>query len=419
MTAPRLTRATRLLITGSTVSALGTGLILPLTLIYLHQVRGIQLPVVGLLLTMSAVAGLITGPVAGILLDRFGPRVVMVAAAAGQGLGEGGLAWSHSAVTAIPPLLLIGACTVPSYPASATMMAGINPDSATQQRAFAVNFTGVNAGVGIGGAVGALVASTRHPGSFQALFLGNAIMCLAVAVLFSRLPDRRPDRDAHATGAQQAGYAEVLGDPGLRMALIAVLVLALTGYAALDAGLPAYATVVARVPVRVVALALTVNTAFIVGTQLLMLRLIRAMRRTQALAAIGLIWALAWVLFGLTALPAAPGWRIAGVFAFSALFGLGETFMAPTVNPLINNLAGERVRGRANALTSSAYSVAFVISPAICTSMIAAGLAAAWIAMLSVGCLSIVLLAGLLSRRLTGEQNQIAPVPAIPEPAPA
>ena len=38
MTADRLSAHTRLLIAGDGVSSLGTGLVLPLTLIYLHQV---------------------------------------------------------------------------------------------------------------------------------------------------------------------------------------------------------------------------------------------------------------------------------------------------------------------------------------------------------------------------------------------
>ncbi len=44
MTRTSLSRATWLLIAGEGVSAVGTGLVLPLTLIYLHQVRGIALP---------------------------------------------------------------------------------------------------------------------------------------------------------------------------------------------------------------------------------------------------------------------------------------------------------------------------------------------------------------------------------------
>jgi hypothetical protein len=44
MTGTRLPRATWLLIAGDAVSARGTGLVLPLALIYLHQARGIPLP---------------------------------------------------------------------------------------------------------------------------------------------------------------------------------------------------------------------------------------------------------------------------------------------------------------------------------------------------------------------------------------
>ena len=59
MNVTRLPRTTRLFLVGNTVSMVGTGLVLPFLLIYLHQVRGIALPVVGALLAGVAVAGLI------------------------------------------------------------------------------------------------------------------------------------------------------------------------------------------------------------------------------------------------------------------------------------------------------------------------------------------------------------------------
>jgi hypothetical protein len=46
------------------------------------------------------------------------------------------------------------------------------------------------------------------------------------------------------------------------------------------------------------------------------------------------------------------------VFTFTGLFGLGETFMSPTMAPLVNSLADERVRGRANSLSGMANSLA-------------------------------------------------------------
>lgn len=405
MTRTRLTRATWLLIAGDAVSALGTGLVLPLTLIYLHQVRGIALPEVGLLLTGSGVVGLVAVPLAGVALDRFGARTVLTVVLAGQALGEAGLAWAHSVPSAVPATIALGASLGPSFPAFQTMLAGINRDPARQQHAFAVNFTGVNAGIGVGGAIGAAVVDIRHPASFQLLFLANALSCVIFALLVCALPNVR---GTHESGRPKASYREVLANRRLRTVLLAMLVLAFTGYAAMDSGLPAYATVEARVSAHVVALSITLNTAIIVGSQLLVLRVVRRLRRSRALAAIGLIWAVSWVVFGLSALPRSPGPRIACVLAFSGLFAVGETFMAPTVPPLVNSLADDRIRGRANALASVAYSVAFVASPAICTGLIATGLAAVWIGLLCVGCLGTVLLGLRLGSQLTPHQDRLA-----------
>ena len=47
MPAIRMSPATRLFLAGNTVSMLGTGLVIAFILIYLHQVRGVALPVVG------------------------------------------------------------------------------------------------------------------------------------------------------------------------------------------------------------------------------------------------------------------------------------------------------------------------------------------------------------------------------------
>ena len=404
MTTARLPRSAWLLIAGDAVSALGTGLVLPLTLIYLHQVRGIPLATVGLLLAVSGAISLVTVPLAGVALDRLGAGTVLVIVLAGQAAGEGSLAIAHSAGTALPAVILLGCSLGPAFPAFQTMLAGLNPEPAAQQRAFAMNFTGLNAGIGLGGGIGAAVVSIGHPGSFQALFGANALSCLIFAVIVTRLPNVH---GKHEPGQPKASYREVLANRRLRTVLLAVLMLAFTGYAALDSGLPAYATVEAGVSVHVVALSITVNTAIIVASQLGVLRLVRRLRRSRALALIGLIWAVSWAIFGLSAWPAATGLRIACVLAFNALFAVGETVMAPTTAPLLNSLANDRIRGRANALSSLAYSVAFVVSPAICTSMIAAGLAAAWIGLLCLGCLGTVALSLRLGRQLGPSEDRL------------
>src|SRR5690242_2253411 len=151
----------------------GNGLVIAFTLIYLHQARGIALPVVGLLLTAGAAAGLLAVIVSGVLLDRLGARQVLTGIVLGQAAAQVLLAWAHNAATALPALLLYGATWAPMFPAIATMIAGLSPEPETQRRAFAINFTTQNAAIGLGTTVGAIVANVQHPGTFQALFLAN------------------------------------------------------------------------------------------------------------------------------------------------------------------------------------------------------------------------------------------------------
>lgn len=400
----RIPRPATIAIAGDAIAALGTGLILPLTLIYLHQVRGLRLPVVGALLALQAAVGLVAVPFSGALMDRIGARKVLAGALIGQAVGSVGLAWTHSVLTAIPVMVIFGGSLAPRFPAFMTLLAGLTPRPDEQQRAFAVNFTVINAGIGLGGVIGAAVASVRHSASFQALFIGNSVCCLLFMVVLVYLPDVRPPRSPQDA---KVGYRHVLANRPLRAVVIATLVLAFTGYAALDAGLPAFATVEAHTSVRVVALALAANTALIVVAQLFVLRLVRTLRRSRALAMIGLIWAVSWAVFGLAGLSLPHTERIACILGFAALFGLGETFMAPTISPLVNSLADDATRGRANALSTGVYSLAFVVSPTISTNLIAAGLAGLWIGLLCAGCLATVGIGFRLGRRLTAEQDRV------------
>src|SRR5258708_12464156 len=101
----RMSPATRLFLAGNTVSMLGTGLVIAFILIYLHQVRGVALPVVGGLLTASAGAGLLVVPLVGILLDRIGARPVLTGIVVGQAAAHVLLASPHNPPTPSPPLL--------------------------------------------------------------------------------------------------------------------------------------------------------------------------------------------------------------------------------------------------------------------------------------------------------------------------
>ena len=404
---PRLDPVVRRYLVSVAVARFGTGLTMPFTLILLHQVRGIPLPTVGLLLALPGVVGLGAVPVSGALVDRLGPRTVLRGCLAMQAVGSALLAFAATPGAALVALLLTGVGLGPSFPAGNALLAGLvhRPDQA--QRAFGVQFTAINAAIGLGGLVGAGVVDVHRATTFVVLFLAAAGAAAVQAVLLPAAPAPAQDPEA-----DPPSYREVLADPVFRKLCLVSLLFAMTGYAALDSGLPAFATVVGHASASTVALAFTVNTVLIVALQLPALRLLRHWRRTRALAVAALVWGLSWALLGVSQ----ATWA---VLLFGAAFGLGEVFMAPAMQPLVNALASDRLRGRYNALSGAMFSVAFVVSPALSALLIGNDLGWLWLSGLVVGSLLSAAVVLRLREALTEEQDGRLPVlVATPAPVP-
>ena len=346
-------RAVRRLIAGVAVSSFGNGLTLPFTLILLSEVRGIALPTVGLLLAVPGVVGLLAVPVSGTLVDRLGPGSVLRVAIVAAGRRERRArrrrrprarrcrpsccsAWGSGRRSRRPARCSPAWCAEPSEVA----------------RAFGVQFTVLNASIGLGGLAAAAVVDVDRPVTFVVLYLGNAVTCLVYALLLPRpAPQRVPE--AHE---EQPRYREVLADPVFRRVCVVSLLFALTGYSALDGGVPAFARVVGSVSPQAVALLFAVNTAVIVGGQLAVLRLLRdaggAAPRWR-----GPRWSGRRPGRCCSPCPSCrPAGRVAAVLAYGGVFGLGETLMAPVLGPLVNALATDRLRGRYNATQGATFS---------------------------------------------------------------
>ncbi|MCW2606832.1 MAG: major facilitator superfamily 1 [Frankiales bacterium] len=410
----RLPPAVRRLIAGVAVSSFGTGLTLPFTLILLHEVRGIPLPTVGLLLAVPGVVGLCAVPVSGTLIDRLGARAVLRAALVLQAGGSALLAVADTPLQALPAVVLVGLGLGPSFPAGNALLSGLVGTTAGAARAFGVQFTVLNASIGLGGLAAASIIDVERPRTFVILYAANALACLVYAAVLPR-PAARRVAEAHE---DEPSYREVLADPVFRRVCLVSLLFALTGYSALDGGVPAYARVVGAVSPQAIALLFVVNTAVIVLGQLAVLRLLRDVRRSTALAGAALVWALAWAL--LLAVPALPGpGRVAAVLLYGGVFGLGETLMAPVLGPLVNALATDRLRGRYNAVQGATFSIAFVVGPAVSALLVGSGLGLVWVGLLVAGALASAALATRLRRRLTREQDGVGHVLVPADPAQA
>ena len=84
--------------------------------------------------------------------------------------------------------------------------------------------------------------------------------------------------------------------------------------------------------------------------------------------------------------------------ASAIALGLGEVLLAPSVGPLVNELAPAQLRGRYNAVNAVNLSLGTIIGPAL-VAVLYTGSGAAWLfAALIAGCLGA---AALSARKLT------------------
>ncbi|WP_255510073.1 hypothetical protein [Micromonospora sp. AP08] len=215
------------------------------------------------------------------------------------------------------------------------------------------------------------------------------------------------------------GYLAVLRDRPFRRLVIFGLVLTTCGYAQIEVGFTAYAIRVAEVTPRVVAWALAGNTVMIVLSQLVVIRRTEGRSRTAALAAVGAVFATAWLVLGAAGLIGTGNALVAalGVVACAAIFGFGETMLSPVMPALTNALATE-LPGRYNAMSSMIFGVSGIIGPVTAGPLIGAADGKIWVAVVVGGCLTASLVALSLRPLLSATQDgRSAPAPAR-EPAP-
>ena len=363
---------------------IGTGLVLPFWVVYLHEIRGFGLDSVGLLMGLLSAAGfLVVGP-GGALIDRVGPRRTMLASLVMSCVGELVMAFATTLPAAVVGLSLVGASFGLSWPSSQSLVASIVP-SPIRQRYFGMNFALLNLGIGIGGVAGGLVADVHRPLTFQLMYVvESASYVPAMVLLLGPLrhaggPARRP---AQVGPAAPVGYLSLLRRPAVLSLTMLSFATAFVGYAQLNAGMPAYARAVSEVSTRGLGWAFAANTLVIVALQLVVLRRIEGRRRTRVVVVMSLLWAAAWLLLaGSSLVPGTVGATLL-VAGCASVFALGETLMQPSLPAMVNDMAPDHLRGRYNAVTSVGFQAASVAGPPVAGFLVGRGLGSVWIGLL-------------------------------------
>ncbi len=383
-------RAWRLILVATLVSALGSGLTLPYLIVYLHDIRHVGLPVAGLVVAGGAVSGLVVGTLSGSVGDRLGVGRVLGTGVILSSVGTAALAGVHSAPEAALAVAVTGCGDAVLWPALNALVATLVP-AAGRARAYGLRFGVLNAGLGAGALIGGFAVSLRRPGSFEAVYLLDALSTLVaglvvVAGLWRSGGLPRPAAPAPGDTPAAGGYRAVLADRRFVAWLACSVLFILFGYSQLDGAWAAFATGVVHPPPRVVGIGFGVNTSVIVCSQLGVTRLTRRWRRSRLLAAVGGCWCLAWAVTGLaswSALAGAPADVALG--AALGVFALGETFLSPVAGALPNDLAPEHLRVRYNALASTVWSVGGLVGPPLAGVLLGSGAPLSWDVVVAAG----------------------------------
>jgi predicted MFS family arabinose efflux permease len=335
------------------VNRAGT-MVLPFLTLYLTYERGLTPVEAGRVLSLFGIGSVAGSVVGGWLSDRLGPfraqQISLIASGAGF-LVLGTLERTPAISVAVLGLSVVSEAFRPAVMAACAEVAPVE----VRARAFALLRLAVNLGLGIGPAVGGLLALR----AYFWLFVGDALTCwLAAALLVVARPARRaaarPEPAAGAGGGPSP--RSPWSDRPFLLLMLLVVVLA-TAFFQILSTLPLHLRQVYGFREDAVGMLLAFNPALIVLFEMV---LIHAVERRRPLPLIGLGSFLVCAGFALMPFGSSLAFAALTILIWSA----GEMLALPLINAVVAERAGGGRRGRYMGLYTMAFSVAFVFAPA-------------------------------------------------------
>ncbi|WP_407555688.1 MFS transporter [Streptomyces sp. Pv4-95] len=387
--------------TSTLINRLG-GFVATFLALYLTVERGYSASYAGLVGALYGLGGVVSSIGAGVLTDRLGRRPTMLIAQLSTAASVALLGFMTDPVAIAAVACLVGMASNASRPAVQAMMADIvAPED--RVRAFSLNYWAINLGFAISSTAAGLIA--QH--GYLALFLGEATLVLACAlVVFRKLPESRPDAGRETGPEGPAGVAPA------RVSMLTVLrdgrFMTVVGLNLLLALLFQQAYV--SMPVSMgqdgfssadFGLVIAINGVLIVLLQIPVTRFIE--HRSPAMLLIGSAL-LAGYGFGLTALAGSVAMYAVAV----AVWTLGEIINSPTQMGLVVRLSPVHGRGRYQGMYALSWSIASLAAPLLGGAVIDGyGADALWAGCAVVGTVAAVGY-GLLLRKVPGQTEPVA-----------
>ncbi|MDX3236347.1 MFS transporter [Streptomyces sp. ME03-5709C] len=405
------TPAGRRLAAGAAVDSVGSGMFLAASTLYFVTVVGLPAARVGLVLSVAAVAGLLSPVPLGRLADRVGPVRVYVALLALRGLGYAGFAliddfWSYAVLICVLTALDRGCSPLQQ------VVVGIVEGGQNQTRTMASIRSVRNIGLTAGFLLAGAVLAIQERAAFVALFLANAATFWVIAAVVEQLrrraaavPPAAPAPQADAAEPQPAAVRSPFRDLRFMLFTVSNGVLSLHD-SVLFVLLPLWLTTATDAPSSAVSVLLAANTVLTVLLQVYVARFAETTAGALRLVPVALVP----LLVSCAAFAGAehvPVWPAAACAVLAVvLLTVGENLHSIAVWNLSYELSPAPARSRYLAAFSLGMTGQQIIGPVLMTGVLLPLGTAGWAVLAAVFALAAVVV------RATGAPRA-TPAPAL------
>ncbi|NGO84461.1 MFS transporter [Streptomyces sp. 196(2019)] len=383
---PRLSGNGRI-VAATALDSFGVGMFIPLNFLFFLLTTDLTVQEVGYGTSLATLLSLPVAPLAGIAVDRWGPKASLVA---NNLLATVGylcylLVDSQASLVAV---LFVVLCAERVYWVSWPAFVADLAQGEELDRWYAFTAAGKNASVGLGGAVGGALLGTGWSGAAVLIVLINAGTSVVTALLFA-YPGRRvraaaaprpattavPETDGGQDGEQdgeksgeKGGWRALRGDRTV-FVLIGAQTAFVFAWLIPTTVLPVYLVAVRGLPAWLPSTAFTLNALLIVVAQSALTARLATVRRSRVVVRSAVLM-LATLLL-LAVLPAA-GSAVGVVLVCAAvvLFTFGQMAATPAMTAVSATVAPRHARGRYLSVVNLTWTVSAITGPALVGALI-------------------------------------------------
>lgn len=371
----------RRFVTAIAVDATGSGVFMPISMLYFLAVTPLSLIQVGAAISIASFVALPAGPLIGALVDRLGAKRILLTGNALQAIGFVAYLVAESFASVLLWTVVVTLGRTAFWGSYGNIVATISQPG-ERERWF--GFLGAlrNVGFAAGGLVAGAAVAVGSDLAFAVVVIVNAVSYAVAFVLLLSVPETDPEVQEELPGS----WADVLRDGPYRL-----LVVAQVGYSlpmmVLNFALPVYAVTVLDLPGWIVGVVFTINCLMVGFGQGLVVNALTGRVRARVLLFTQAAFAAAYLIWlGVSVVPlaAALAVMVLGVVVYT----LAELTGGPVLSALAAEAAPPHLRGRYLSLIQLAWNISSTIAPVMFAWLLERGPEPLWWVMLGVAAVS-------------------------------